>query len=144
MILLINKVHTGFPGTLAGAASVLLVMVLLSACSSVQVRYPDGRSEYQSRDAFAGYTEKVFRYHNRVLNDLIVATSLADLDSVEETDQLVAAEATMTSACQPLNEIVAATIEGREISFFTKLQLPEVVPACEIASRRVETLLPPI
>ena len=52
------------------------VIVFIASCGMVQVRYPDGTTEYQSVDEFAAYVEEVFRYHNRVVNDLIVATSL--------------------------------------------------------------------
>lgn len=119
----------------------VLAGVVLAGCGSVQVRHPDGRTEYQSREAFAAYVERVFRYHNRVVNDLIVATSLGD-ESAFEDASLIGAEAAMAAACQPLNDTVSATIEGRDTGFFQRLALPEAVPACEAASRRVEALLP--
>lgn len=125
------------------SGSLCLAALVLAGCSSVQVRHPDGHSEYQSRDEFAAYVERVFRYHNRVVNDLIVASSLSgDLD-LDEASPLVRAEDAMADACRPLNDTVSATIEGRELGLFQKLQMPSAVPACEAASRRVEALLPP-
>lgn len=116
-------------------------MLCLSACSSVQVRYPDGTTALQTREEFAAYVEYVFRYHNRVVNDLIVAASLFDDGVLTENALVVRAEENMAAVCQPLNDTVSASIEGRDIGFFHKLQLPEAVPACEAASRRVEALL---
>lgn len=120
-----------------------LLACQLAACSAVQVRYPDGRTEYQSREDFAIYVENVFRYHNRVVNDLIVSTSLMGDTALDFGAPLLRAEEAMAQACRPLNDTVSASIEGRELGFFQKLALPEAVPACEAASRRVEALLPP-
>ena len=48
----------------------------------------------------------------------------------------------MDVSCQPLNEMDMATIEGRELSMWTKLQLLSQVPECAAATRRVESVLP--
>lgn len=124
-------------------AALAAVAVLAAACSSVQVRYPDGRTEYQSRDEFAAYVETVFRYQNRVVNDLILATSLGAVEASEDA-ALVRAEREMARACQPLIETVAAELEGRRVGLLQQLTLPSAVPACEVASRRLELLLDPI
>ncbi len=133
-------------GHRAGVAGLILAVAaaLTTSCSSVQVRYPDGSIETRSRADFKAYVEQVFRYHNRVVNDLILATSLLDTEELDSASPLVRAEEAMAHACQPLNDVVAASIEGREIGFFHKLQLPEAVPACEAASRKLEALLPSI
>lgn len=122
-------------------SGVTLVSMLCGSCTSVQVRYPDGATAWQSRAEFEVYVEHVFRFHNRVLNDLIVATSLMEGDELDADAPLVRAEESMARACQPLNETVSATFEGREIGFFQKLLLPAAVPACEAATRTVEALL---
>ncbi len=110
----------------------------------MQVRYPDGSIEYKSKEDFERYVEAVFRYHNRVENDLITATAFMDETKLDPNSPLVRAEETAAARCKPLNDIVSATIEGRELGFFLKLQLPEAVPACEKASQRLEALLPPL
>lgn len=141
-----DRLTARMPGTAparrrCSAGAVALLCGALAGCGSVQVRYPDGRAEYRSREDFAAYVERVFRYHNRVVNDLIVATSFAEEGSLDDGG-LVGAEAAMASACRPLNEAVSASIEGREIGLFHRLTLPEAVPACEAASTRVKALLP--
>lgn len=133
-------------GRRSGAAWAELVVFgcLVAGCGSVQVRYPDGHSEYQSRAAFEAYVERVFRYHNRVVNDLIVSTSLMDDAELKGDTALLQAEDAMATACRTVNEIVTAAIEGRELGLFQKLALPEAAPACEAATRRVEGLLGPM
>jgi hypothetical protein len=130
-------------GWLRHPAAVAVVSAL-AACSTVQVRYPDGTTAYHGREEFAAYVERVFRFHNRVLNDLIMATALgADGDSPARID-LQQAERGMTASCRPLNAAVTARIEGRRLGFFESLALPETVPACEAASRHLEALIPSI
>ncbi len=148
------RVAAGSPnGSAAGAAGPRrrvrdalppALALALAACATVQVHYPDGRTERHSREAFASYVEAVFRYQNRVVNDLIVATSLSPDPAALEDAALMRAERDMAAACQALNTAVAARLEGREIGFFHKLELPRAVPACEAASRRLEQLLPGI
>lgn len=117
---------------------------VITGCNSVRVRNSDGSMESGSRAEFEAYVERVFRYHNRVVNDLILTTSLFDTEEADASSPLVRAEEDMARACQPLNDVVTATIEGREIGFFHKLELLDAVPACEAASRELEALLPPI
>ncbi|MCZ6773964.1 MAG: hypothetical protein O7G83_18555 [Proteobacteria bacterium] len=120
-----------------------IIIASVVGCTSVQVRYPDGSTEYKTTDEFAIYVEEVFRYHNGVVNALITATAFMDAVELDEDSPLVLAEETMANACWPLNDAVSATIEGRELGFFHKMMLLEAVPACERASQHVQALLPP-
>lgn len=115
--------------------------VALGACSSVNTRTADGQPIRMTREAFAEYVEETFRYHNRVVNDIILASSFGDEDSAAEP-ALVRAEEEMAALCLPLNEMVSATIEGHEPSLWEKTLLLNQVPACEAATRRVERLIP--
>ena len=118
-----------------------LCVIALGACSGVNTRTADGQPIRMTRDEFAEYVETTFRYHNRIVNELILASSLGDEDVVVDAS-LLSAEEDMAAICQPLNEMVSATIEGRELSFWSKLQLVNQVPACEAATRRVENVIP--
>ena len=131
----------GFP---AAYCCVLVAVMVLSACTTVRPRYPDGRLVTMTRAEFAAYTERVFRYHNRVVNELILSVGLADGGPLDSSDPLVRAETEMAARCQPLNEAVAATIEGRTLGFFHKLQMLNAVPACEVATDSVIALLEPV
>ena len=115
----------------------LAIPLALCACATVNTRNADGEPVRMSRVAFAEYAEQTFRYHNRVVNDLITATSFGD-ESVLEDVGLVRAEERMAASCQPLNKMVSATIEGRELSYWAKIRLLESVPECAAASRAVE------
>ena len=90
---------------------------------------------------FAAYVEHVFRHHNSVVNDLLFAGN--SLETVDEHSQsaLLRAEAKMDHACHPLNEAVSAQVSGQSPDFWTKLQLADAVPECELATRKVEKLL---
>lgn len=119
----------------------IMFVTVLTACTSIQVRYPDGSTRQLQRDEFESYVELVFRRYNRVVDDLIVVASLVDEHELEDRELLLAEERAAT-VCRPLSEIVSARIEGREVGLFHKLQLPEVVPACEAASAALEALTP--
>lgn len=96
----------------------------------------DGRAVRMTRDEFAEYLESTFRYHNETVNNLISALSYSD--EFEASAAREKAEEEMSALCQPLNNMVTATLEGRQLSFWSKLLLPNQVPKCAAASRRVE------
>lgn len=118
------------------------VIMFVASCGMVQVRYLGGTTEYQSVEEFSAYVEEVSRYHNRVVDDLIVATSLMGEEELDEEASLVQAEEKVVAVCQPFNQAVSATIDGRELGFFHKLQMPEAVSACAATSKELEALLP--
>lgn len=123
------------------AALGAVMLAVLPGCTTVALHYPDGRVERRSRDEFADYVERVFRYHNRVVDDFIVATVLYGDPAAEDTE-LQRAERTMVRACQPLNATVSARFEQRSVGLCTRLALPHTVPACEQATRHLDSLLP--
>lgn len=93
-----------------------------------------------TEEQFAAYVEHVFRYHNRVMSDLIDATGdESELD--DNGDRLADAEERMNEACEPLNEVVSAAAVSQGASFWTKRKLPEAVPDCEDATHHLEFLL---
>ncbi len=118
-----------------------IIIATVVGCTSVQVRYPDGSTEYKTKNEFALYVEEVFRYHNGVVNNLIIVTAFMDEGKLDEYSPLVRAEEAMADVCWPLNDAVSATIEGRELGFFRQIRLLEAVPACEQASHHVAELL---
>lgn len=111
--------------------------LVLCACVGVTTRNADGESVRMSREEFAEYAEQTFRHHNRVVNDLITATSFGD-EAAASDPVLISAEERMAESCQPLNNMVSATIEGRDLSYFAKIRLLDAVPECAAASREVE------
>jgi hypothetical protein len=118
-----------------------MFLLALSACTGVNTRTADGRGVRMTRAEFAEYVETTFRHHNRVVNELITASILGD-EEIPIDPALIRAEEDMDASCQPLNEMVTATIEGRELSFWAKMRLLDQVPLCEAATRRVEAMIP--
>lgn len=112
----------------------------LSACG-INTRDDSGNPVRLTTEEFAEYVETVFRYHNGVVNELILVTSLSDDPDLVLPQPLLTAEKLMVAKCQALNEMASATIEGRELSQWRKLLLIDHVPACSVASRRVEELI---
>ena len=88
---------------------------------------------------FAAQFERVFRYHNRITNELIMELPGLSL-SEEETDDLTDAEEHMNEACDTLNEVASLEAMSQHADFWTKSTLPEAVPECEEATRNVEDL----
>ena len=110
--------------------------VFLAGCLGIAVRSPNDQHLFMSREEFAQYAERVFRYHNQVMNELIETTGQR-----REGSQLSTAEAKMIESCQPLNEAVSESLSGKSADFKTELKLADTVSACEEASRIVDNLI---
>ena len=126
----------------AGRAGWLLWSCMLGACSSVDVRYPDGHHEIMSKAEFKTYAEQVFRRQNRVVDRLIRADGGLGGESIEPDARLLRAEEAMEDACRPLIDLVSAKAERRKLKLADKLEMPSAAPACDRAVREVEALLP--
>jgi hypothetical protein len=118
--------------------------VSLIACSTVQTRTPEGEAIAMSQKDFAIYVERVFRYHNGVLNDLILKQNQDPYPDAEDNEELRDAEAEMIETCGPLDEVVVAEAEHRSLSLSTLMKLADIVPDCEAITRHVEALIPPL
>lgn len=124
------------------ANTVVLLIILMLLCScGINTRDQHGMPIRMSKDEFAEYVETVFRHHNGVVNELILATSLSDDPELVLPPALLSAERAMVAACQPLNEVVSATIERRELTVWARLLLIDQVPRCAASSSRVELLM---
>ena len=126
--------------TLALKINLVFFVLSLVGCG-INTRTAEGMPVRMTKEEFADYVERVFRHHNNVVNDLILATSLSDDPELELPSGLLAAEKLMVAECQPLNDMVSATIEGREMSTWSKLLLIDQVPSCAKWSQRVEGLI---
>ncbi|MGR8948143.1 MAG: hypothetical protein ACU84Q_08870 [Gammaproteobacteria bacterium] len=119
----------------------LAVWLLVLIGCGINTRDETGAPVRMTKDEFAAYVETVFRHHNGVVNELILATSLSDDPEMELPAALISAERVMAATCHPLNEMVSAKIEGRELSAWSKLLLIDQVPTCAESSRRVAALV---
>lgn len=123
----------------SGSVSAILCGLPLMACSLITVHTPGGDTRMMSRHEFAEYVERVFRYHNQIVSELI---ELSATDDSEESAELAKEEAHMLEACASLNEVVSQSMVGLDTNFRAKMQLVDAVPECEAATRRVDDLLP--
>lgn len=121
-------------------AVICTTAISLTACQMVTTR--KSGTMLMSETEFKKYVEGVFRYHNRVMNDLIEASGdRTDLDPVK-AEALSVAEEKMIDTCRPLNELVAESLSGKEVGLAIEMNLADTVPACEEASEAVEELIP--
>ena len=117
----------------------ILFCVTITSCTTLST-VKDGKPVRLSRGEFAEYAEATFRHHNLIVNEIITTFSLGD-DDARASEELTRAEEKMSAVCQPLNEMVNATVERRKISLWAKLRLPDQVPQCADATRSVERIL---
>jgi hypothetical protein len=119
---------------------VALGAAIVFGCTSIRTRTLEQGDVTMTKEQFAAHFERVFRYHNGVMNDLI--SSSADLaESSPDGSAISEAEAIMDEACEPLNEVVAAESVSEKVGFETMRLLPAAVPECEAATRDLEVLL---
>jgi len=115
----------------------------LVACSTIHTKTPQGAAVDMNEAEFAAYLEHVFRHHNKVADDLMFVTGRSEGDDPKSHAYLLEMEAKMAHACLPLNELVSDVSAGSTPSFWNRMRLADAVPACERATRRVESLLVP-
>jgi hypothetical protein len=123
-------------------APATLLAAALAGCGTVTTHTPGGKELVMSQEEFGKYVERVFRYHNRVMNELIEsADDSSDLDA-SEAQRLSAAEAKMVEVCHLLNEAVSESQSGKSLGLQTEMALIDSVPACEAATQAVDDLMP--
>jgi hypothetical protein len=108
----------------------------------VTTQNPGHLRTVMTQEEFAAYVERVFRYHNQVMNSLIEAAEARSEQDSDEARELSAAETRMIRTCQPLNDVVSESLSGKSLGLQTELELADTVPACEEASQAVEDLIP--
>ena len=129
------------PQPVSWTATIALVCAAaFSGCTHVETSTLRQGAVTMTQAQFAAYVERVFRHHNKVMNDLINAAGELP-DEGDDSDMLSSAEEVMNEACEPLNEVASAEAVSQPASFWTTRKLPEAVPACEAATLRLERLL---
>ncbi|MGY6217493.1 hypothetical protein ACW73L_20245 [Methylolobus aquaticus] len=119
--------------------AIAALVLTLAACDSVRTRTLEEGEVNMSQAQFAAQFERVFRYHNRITNELIMELPSLSL-SEEDTDNLSDAEERMNEACDSLNEVASLEAVSQHADFWTESGLPEAVPQCEEATHAVEAL----
>jgi hypothetical protein len=121
-------------------ALVALLPAVISGCTAIRTSTLEQGEVTMTQEQFAAHFERVFRYHNSIMNDLI-NDSADRVRGGDESRAISAAEATMDKSCEPLNDVVAAESVAETVDFKTIRRLPQAVPDCEVATRHLEILL---
>ncbi len=114
----------------------------LAGCGTITTHTAGGKQLVMNQEEFAKYVERVFRYHNQIMNDLIESAQDSEELAPAEAKKLSAAEAKMVEVCHPLNEVVSESLSGKDVGLQTEMELVDTVPACEEATRAVDDLMP--
>jgi len=101
----------------------------LSACTTGRIS-----SDLRQR------AQDVFRYHNQLVSQLIL---LSSDDSLSEARliELEQAEAIMSKACKPLNQVAAKVRDGGNAGIGKRLNVPRTLNECERQTKAVEKIL---
>ena len=119
-----------------------LSLALISGCMSITTHKKNGEEVVMSQKEFELYVEKVFRYHNQVMNELLESSEDVMEQHPMDAKKLKAAEKKMIESCHPLNEVVSESLAGGSASIQVKMELATTVPACEEATESVDQLMP--
>lgn len=95
--------------------------------------------ELMTPDELRAYTEDVFRRHNRVVTQLMMAGT-ASLDE-RQRRRLERAEARMNRACADLNEVASARAAGRDTDLALENRVRTSVADCEGRTETVASML---
>jgi hypothetical protein len=116
-----------------------VMLLAMEACTSIHTRTLEQGETQMSQAQFAKQFERVFRYHNRITNQLIMELPSLSLDE-EDAEDLTNAEEQMNEACGTLNEVASLEAVSQHADFWTERELPEAVPECEEATQAVDDL----
>jgi hypothetical protein len=115
------------------AAAMVCVNTILGGCVGA-VELANGRHIPLNSKEFEDYVEYVFKYQNRVADELAFALVDADVTDAKAQMDLEQAEANLQTACSGINELATARRDGQRISVRRKLEFARQVPDCEQAA----------
>ena len=111
---------------------VITPLFFLVGCNTVLLGHYGEQN--QTLEAFAQRVEDVFRLQNSMTNAVMM---LED----EPSDEILNAEQSMESACEPLNEYAAREIDGLSADFKLQKRVEQTAISCEKAAQFLQNLL---
>lgn len=122
-------------------ATLLCANIPLGGCVGA-VELANGRRIPLNSQEFEDYVEDVFKFQNRVADELGFAlVDMAATDSTRQAVELEDAEERLLAACSGLNELATARRDGLRLGVRRKLELARQVPACEQAATAAASLM---
>lgn len=120
----------------------LLLASTLAAC--IPVPRGDGFLDikFMTKDELSSYSEEIFRWQNRVMTRMMMASSMDEKVPESVVRRIEKAESRMFEACASLNEIAAArSIDDDDVGLELKNNVRTSVRSCARSTRRLEVLL---
>ena len=131
----LNSMILNVTRSISDRVAVLVITALIGGCAG-HVMVADGRRIAIRSDEFRSYVDRVFRFQNRLGDELAFA-----MEDAEDDAQLASVERGLLEACGGLNELAAAQRDGRKLNASTRLSLARSVPDCEQAAIATERAL---
>ncbi|MBU2570774.1 MAG: hypothetical protein KJ725_12240 [Gammaproteobacteria bacterium] len=128
------------PNTILPGAWALMTVILAFVLSGCAKPFWGGYGDTGlSRDAFEVYVEQVFRFQNRLTNEVMLLSLRSE--DLNQFNDIYLAEHKMHEICSPLNEYVAKSMDDQNAGLLLMRRLERSVAPCEQAAQYVDLLL---
>ena len=92
-------------------------------------------------ESFTAYGERIFRWQNALIDELLEAENAEPPPSAVDSLQLAKAEARIVRSCQPLNEAASVSAGGRRPNVRLQLKVAAALRSCDASAREVSKFL---
>ena len=92
-------------------------------------------------ESFTAYGERIFRWQNALMDELLEAENAEPPPSTFDSLQLAKAEARIVGNCRALNEAASQSASGRRPSVQLRMQVAASLRGCDAAARTVKQFL---
>ena len=116
-------------------------MLLLAALSGRALAEAVDVSVPPTHESFSAYGERIFRWQNALLDQLLEAENGEPPPSAIESLQLAKAEARIIRSCQALNEAASLSASGRRPDVRLRLKVAASLRSCDSSARAVSKFL---
>jgi len=116
----------------------MLLLVMVSGrglADAVEVSVP------AAHESFTAYGERIFRWQNALMDELLEAENSEPPPSTLDSLQLAKAEARLVRSCQPLNEAASLSAGGRRPNVRLQLKVAAALRSCDASAREVSKFL---
>lgn len=128
------------PNTILPGAWTSMTMILVFALSGCAKPFWGGYGDTGlSREAFEVYVEQVFRFQNRLTNEVMLLSLRSE--DLNEYNDIFVAEHEMHEICSALNEYVAKSMDDQNAGLLLMRRVEKSVVPCEQAAQYVDLLL---
>ncbi len=128
------------PSTILPGARALFTMILVIVLSGCATLFWGGYGDTGlSREDFEAYVEQVFRFQNRLTNEVMLLSLRSE--DLNQYNDIFLAEHNMHEICSPLNEYVVKSMDDQNAGLLLMRRVERSVVPCEQAAQYVDLLL---